>query len=99
MDRDIDSYVKQCDSCAKFKAGRPPIAPLGELKETTFPFEIILALIRRPDEEIDSLLYLSITSVVTRRLFPYPGTMHRQSLNACYRDLFKVRLPLDTIIR
>ncbi|PNF43061.1 hypothetical protein B7P43_G04743 [Cryptotermes secundus] len=40
MDRDIDRYVKQCDSCAKFKAGRQPIAPLGELPETTFPFEM-----------------------------------------------------------
>jgi hypothetical protein len=38
MDRDIDTYVKQCESCAKFKAGRQPIAPLVELPETTSPF-------------------------------------------------------------
>lgn len=40
MDRDINRYVKQCDSCAKFKAGRQPTAPLGELPETTSPFEM-----------------------------------------------------------
>jgi hypothetical protein len=40
MDRDIDTYVKQCESCAKFKAGRQHIAPLGELLETTSPFEM-----------------------------------------------------------
>jgi hypothetical protein len=31
MDRDIDIYVKQCDSCSKFKTGRQPTAPLGKL--------------------------------------------------------------------
>jgi transposase InsO family protein len=40
MDRDIEAYVQQCDSCAKLKAGRQPTAPLGELPETTFPFEM-----------------------------------------------------------
>jgi transposase InsO family protein len=40
MNRDIDNYVKQCDSCAKFKAGRQPTAPLGELPETASPFEL-----------------------------------------------------------
>jgi hypothetical protein len=36
MDRDIDTYVKQCDSCARFKVGRQPVAPLGELPEIHF---------------------------------------------------------------
>jgi hypothetical protein len=40
MDGDIDHYIKQCESCAKFKAGRQPAAPLGELPETTSPFEL-----------------------------------------------------------
>jgi hypothetical protein len=40
MDRDIDAYVNQCESCAKFKAGRQAIAPLGELPETKFLFEM-----------------------------------------------------------
>jgi transposase InsO family protein len=40
MDRDIDHYIKQCDSYTKFKAGRQPTAPLGELPETTSPFEL-----------------------------------------------------------
>jgi transposase InsO family protein len=40
MDRDIETYVKKCDSCAKFKAGRQPTAPLGKLPETAFLFEI-----------------------------------------------------------
>jgi transposase InsO family protein len=39
MDQDIDTYVKQCDSCAKFKRGDSP-APLRELPETTSPSEM-----------------------------------------------------------
>jgi transposase InsO family protein len=41
MNRDIECYVKQCESCAKFKSGRQPTAPLGELPETHFPFELV----------------------------------------------------------
>jgi transposase InsO family protein len=40
MDRDVERYVRQCKSCAKFKGGRHPTAPLGELPETTSPFEM-----------------------------------------------------------
>jgi hypothetical protein len=40
MNRDIDVYDKQCESCAKFKAGRQAIATLGELPEIKFPFEM-----------------------------------------------------------
>lgn len=40
MDRDVEKYVRQCESCAKFKGGRHPTAPLGELPETTSPFEM-----------------------------------------------------------
>ena len=40
MDRDVETYVRQCESCAKFKVGRHPTAPLGELPETTSPFEM-----------------------------------------------------------
>jgi transposase InsO family protein len=40
MDRDDDTYIKECESCARFKAGRHPTAPLGELPETSAPFEL-----------------------------------------------------------
>jgi hypothetical protein len=40
MDRDVETYVRQCEPCAKFKAGRHPTAPLGELPDTTSPFEM-----------------------------------------------------------
>jgi hypothetical protein len=40
LNRDVEDYVKRCDSCARFKAGRNPIAPLGELPETTAPFQM-----------------------------------------------------------
>jgi transposase InsO family protein len=33
--------VKQCNSCAKFKPGRQPTAPVGELPETNAPFELV----------------------------------------------------------
>jgi transposase InsO family protein len=41
MNRDIEMYIKQCESCTKFKAGRQPRAPLGELPETYAPFELV----------------------------------------------------------
>jgi transposase InsO family protein len=40
MDREVETYVRQCESCAKFKGGRQPTAPLGRLPETTSPFEM-----------------------------------------------------------
>jgi hypothetical protein len=40
MDRDVETYIRQCESCAKFKVGRHPTATLGELPETTSPFEM-----------------------------------------------------------
>jgi hypothetical protein len=41
MNQDIENYVDKCDSYSKFKVGRQPIAPLGELPETTTPFELV----------------------------------------------------------
>jgi transposase InsO family protein len=41
MNPDIERYVRRCNSCAKFKAGRKPTAPLGELPETRAPFELV----------------------------------------------------------
>lgn len=39
MNRDVEKYVKQCESCSKLKVGKNPTAPLGELPETSYPFE------------------------------------------------------------
>jgi hypothetical protein len=30
MDKEIEIYVRQCESCARLKGGRNPIVPLGE---------------------------------------------------------------------
>jgi hypothetical protein len=40
LNQNVERYVKQCDSCVKFKVGRNPTAPLGELPETFRPFEM-----------------------------------------------------------
>jgi len=40
MNRDVENYVKQCESCSKFKVGKNPTAPLGELPETSYLFEL-----------------------------------------------------------
>ena len=40
MSGDVEKYVKECDSCSRYKSGRNPIAPLGELPETSSPFEL-----------------------------------------------------------
>jgi hypothetical protein len=37
MDWDVETDVRQYESCANFKGGRHPTAPLGELPETTSP--------------------------------------------------------------
>jgi hypothetical protein len=41
MDRDVEKYVMECESCSKLKVGRNPTSPLGELPETSYPFEMI----------------------------------------------------------
>ena len=40
MNRDVEAYVKECESCSKLKVGKNPTAPLGELPETSYPFEL-----------------------------------------------------------
>ena len=40
MNRDVEGYVKECGSCSKLKVGKNPTAPLGELPETGYPFEL-----------------------------------------------------------
>jgi transposase InsO family protein len=40
MNRDMEEYVKQCESCSKLKVGKNPTVPLGELPETSYPFEL-----------------------------------------------------------
>jgi len=40
MHSDVEDYVKQCESCSKHKVGKNPTAPLGELPETSYPFEL-----------------------------------------------------------
>ena len=40
MGKDVEEYIKKCDSCAKMKGGRTPLAPLGELPETTEPMQM-----------------------------------------------------------
>jgi hypothetical protein len=34
MNRDMEEYIKECESCSKLKVGENPTAPLGELPET-----------------------------------------------------------------
>jgi hypothetical protein len=40
MSKDVEKFIQKCTSCAKLKGGRTPLAPLGELPETTGPMEI-----------------------------------------------------------
>jgi hypothetical protein len=40
MSGDVEKYVKECDSCSRYKSGKNQIAPLGELPETSSPFEL-----------------------------------------------------------
>jgi len=40
MRKSIENYVKKCDSCQNRKRTRKFLAPLGEVQELTFPFQI-----------------------------------------------------------
>jgi cleavage and polyadenylation specificity factor subunit 1 len=40
MRKDIGTYVQGCDICQRRKSGREFRAPLGEVNEPTYPFEI-----------------------------------------------------------
>jgi hypothetical protein len=51
MNRDVETYVKECESCSKLKVGRNPTAPLGELPETSYPFELTSLDICGPSPE------------------------------------------------
>jgi len=40
MNRDVEAYVKECESYSKLKVEKNPTAPLGELPETSYPFQL-----------------------------------------------------------
>ena len=40
MRKSVENYVKKCYSCQRRKSTRKFIAPLGELEETIFLFQI-----------------------------------------------------------
>jgi transposase InsO family protein len=39
--KDVEEYIQRCESCAKMKGGRTPVAPLGELPATTGPMQMM----------------------------------------------------------
>ena len=41
MRRFIEEYIKKCDSCQRRKENREFTAPLGEVNQPKFPFDII----------------------------------------------------------
>jgi hypothetical protein len=74
LNRDVERYVKECNSCAKFKVGRNPTAPLGQLPETTAPFELTSIDICGPHPDTRRgnrylLTYMTISPDTPRR-FP-----------------------------
>ena len=40
MKKDIEDYVRSCDSCKRKKEDREFVAPLGSVQEPTAPFEV-----------------------------------------------------------
>ena len=40
MRLDVENYVRECDECHRRKQGREYTAPLGEVRQPTYPFEI-----------------------------------------------------------
>jgi len=40
MSKDVENFIHKCISCAKLKAGRIALSPLGELPETSSPMEM-----------------------------------------------------------
>jgi len=48
MCKSIENYVKKCDSCQRRKSSRKCIAPLGEIEEPTYPFQIISVDVTEP---------------------------------------------------
>jgi len=40
MRKSIENYVKKCDPCQRRKSTRKLLAPLGEVEEPKFPFEV-----------------------------------------------------------
>ena len=40
MRQDVENYVRECDDCHRRKQGREYTAPLGDVRQPTYPFEI-----------------------------------------------------------
>jgi hypothetical protein len=89
MDRDVETYVMQCESCAKFKAGRHPTAPLGELPETTSPFEMASIDICGPYPETKRGNRYLLTFIDHFSRYPETIPIPRQDAPTVARALFQ----------
>jgi hypothetical protein len=49
MSKDVEKFIQKCTSSAKMKGGSTPLAPLGELPETTEPMQMAPIDICEPD--------------------------------------------------
>jgi len=48
MRETIEQYVRRCDPCQRRKENRKNIAPLGDVEEPKFPFEVTSMVITGP---------------------------------------------------
>ena len=78
MKRDVEDYVKQCESCSKHKVGKNPTAPLGELPETSYPFELTSLDICGPYPEMKRVNRYLLTFVDHFSRYPEAIPLPRQ---------------------
>jgi hypothetical protein len=102
MNLDIEMYIKQCESCTKFKAGRQLRAPLGELPETYAPFELVSIDICGPYPETKKgnrylLTFIDHFSRYSEAI-PIPKQDAPTVARALVTDIFEVGMPSDTIV-
>lgn len=71
LNRDVEQYVRQCESCAKLKSGRNPTAPLGELPETFAPLTFVCPIELMTGEQP--------SAIFDKLIPPYPGVSPRSA--------------------
>jgi transposase InsO family protein len=87
MDKEIEIYVQQCESCARLKGDRHPTAPLGELPETTAPFELTSIDICGPYPETKKGNKYLLTFIDHFSLYPEAIPIPRQDAPTVSRAL------------
>jgi hypothetical protein len=103
MRQDVENYVRECDDCHRRKQNHEYIAPLGDVRQPTYPFEITSMDICGPyplTPRKNEYLLICIDHLTKyAEAIPIADVSRNMCASICHPDRSQTRLRLDSSYR